>query len=74
MNLPSLASGWSWLAALATRRASRRVEPDPADLGTAFGLDMSLAPPRDSDFECLDPRDTAPAPLHWMSLIAVRRR
>ncbi|MEO8079506.1 MAG: hypothetical protein ABI641_03185 [Caldimonas sp.] len=30
--------GTRWLAAL-TSRQKRRVDPDPADMGTAFGLD-----------------------------------
>lgn len=70
----NLASGWSWLASLATRRAPRQVEPEAADYGTAFGLDMSLSPPHDSEFDALSPGATAPAPLQWMSRITHRGR
>lgn len=69
----NLASGWSWLASLATRRASHKAEPEAADYGTAFGLDMSLSPPRDSEFDRFEAGATAPAPLSWMSRIAPRR-
>ncbi len=34
-----LISAVAWLAALASRRPPRRAEPDPAEMGTAFGLD-----------------------------------
>jgi hypothetical protein len=72
-DMMNLASGWSWLASLATRRAPRQVEPEAADYGTAFGLDMSLSP-HDSEFDALSPGATAPAPLQWMSRITHRGR
>jgi hypothetical protein len=70
----NLASGWSWLASLATRRAPRQVEPEAADYGTAFGLDMSLSPSRDTELDAWEQGVTAPAPLHWMSRITSRGR
>ena len=36
---------FSWLAALRGRRAPRSTETDPADMGTAFGLDASFESP-----------------------------
>lgn len=35
----SWTAGARWLKALTARRAERRRGPDPADMGTAFGLD-----------------------------------
>ncbi|MEO8151782.1 MAG: hypothetical protein ABI605_01845 [Rhizobacter sp.] len=41
----NLLPGLTWLTAMATRRAPQGDdEPDPADMGTAFGLDASMAP------------------------------
>ncbi len=39
-----LSTAWATLAALWPRRGSprRRAEPDPADMGTAFGLDSTI--------------------------------
>ena len=38
-------TGLSWLSALKAGRAERHpAEPDPADMGTAFGLDASFGP------------------------------
>ena len=33
-----------WLTSLGLRRAAPAAEPDFADMGTAFGLDASMAP------------------------------
>ena len=35
----NLFAGARWLLTLGSRRASRRLGSDPADMGTAFGLD-----------------------------------
>lgn len=70
----NLASGWSWLASLTLRRSPRQVEPEAADYGTAFGLEMSLSPPRDTELDAFERGATAPAPLQWMSRITTRRR
>ena len=35
----NLVAGARWLLSLTSRRASRRHHSDPADMGTAFGLD-----------------------------------
>ena len=35
----NLIAGARWLLALTSRRAARRRGSDPADMGTAFGLD-----------------------------------
>ncbi|MEO5882328.1 MAG: hypothetical protein ABIQ06_07915 [Caldimonas sp.] len=37
----NLIAGARWLLTLGTRRASRRHGSDPADMGTAFGLDAT---------------------------------
>jgi hypothetical protein len=37
----NLFAGARWLLSLGSRRASRRRGSDPADMGTAFGLDAS---------------------------------
>ena len=37
----NLFAGARWLLTLGSRRASRRRGSDPADMGTAFGLDAS---------------------------------
>lgn len=70
----NLASGWSWLTSLTVRRAPRQVEPEAADHGTAFGLDMSLAPPRDTELDAYEHGASAPAPLQWMRRITTRSR
>lgn len=51
----------------------RRSEPtaaseDAADLGTAFGLDLSLAPPREAE------PDAAPEPGWLQRVVAPRKR
>lgn len=33
-----------WMRSDATQRDQRSAEPDPGDMGTAFGLDASLGP------------------------------
>jgi hypothetical protein len=39
----NLFSGLNWLTSMAPRRATVRDDaPDPADMGTAFGLDASM--------------------------------
>ena len=40
----NMRSSLTWLTQLALRRAERSAAPDPADMGTAFGLDFSLDP------------------------------
>ena len=47
----NLLAGARWLLALASRRASRSAAGDPADMGTAFGLDAitSIEPQLDSE-------------------------
>jgi hypothetical protein len=47
-------TGFSWLAALKPSLASASGDADPADMGTAFGLDAS--------FDALGPDDAAVAP------------
>ena len=37
----NLFAGARWLMSLTSRRASRRHGSDPADMGTAFGLDAT---------------------------------
>jgi hypothetical protein len=50
--------------ALPLHRLSRgQAAPDPADLGTAFGLDMSMQPGPDASFE-----DTVPSWLERLGL------
>ena len=39
----NLMSGLAWFAALRRHRPERRETPDLADMGTAFGLDASMA-------------------------------
>jgi hypothetical protein len=36
---------WMWTRTAALRRGAAAPEPDPGDMGTAFGLDASLGPP-----------------------------
>lgn len=36
---------WMWMTSEAMRHDDRAPEPDPGDMGTAFGLDASLASP-----------------------------
>jgi hypothetical protein len=40
----NMRSSLTWLTQLASRRVDRSTDPDPADMGTAFGLDYSLDP------------------------------
>ncbi len=55
-------TGLSWLAALRARRSERRAdEVDPADMGTAFGLDASFGPPgEDLPAAAIAPRASLP--------------
>ena len=41
----NLIPGLAWFAALRWHRPERRQTPDLADMGTAFGLDASMAMP-----------------------------
>jgi hypothetical protein len=43
-------SSLAWLAALAARRERGFAQTDRGDMGTAFGLDASIAPGGDSAF------------------------
>lgn len=57
----------SWWSSLAQRHGAPAPDTDYADMGTAFGLDASLAPPptaaddRDEDEERTPPDDARPA-------------
>ena len=57
----NLFAGARWLMSLTSRRARRRHGSDPADMGTAFGLDATtiLEPESLGDAE---QRDAAPKP------------
>lgn len=56
-----------WFAAWRTREPA--ASPlDPADCGTAFGLDLSIPD------ELAPPRPTAPVPQGWRARWASRRR
>ena len=59
-----LFAGARWLMSLTSRRASRRHGSDPADMGTAFGLDAitTLEPESPGDAE---QRDAAPKPTRF---------
>jgi hypothetical protein len=53
----NLLPGLNWLTAMTARRVSAQANehaPDPADMGTAFGLDASMAP---------EPEETPRAPV-----------
>lgn len=63
MNLANLASGW--LAALKPRRVAS-AEPEAAELGTAFGLDMSLTPMGDTEFDRYAAQPVDPTPKSWL--------
>lgn len=56
------ANGLTWLSALKARRASRHVRgPDPAEMGTAFGLDASFGPVESTPLRAtLPPHATQP--------------
>jgi hypothetical protein len=56
-----------WYAAWRSRPVAP-AHPDPADCGTAFGLDLSI--PGDET----PPRAAAPAPTGWRARWAWRRR
>lgn len=45
-------------------------DPEPADFGTAFGLDMSLLPP---DATAAEPEPDA-APTAWLQRLGLPRR
>lgn len=48
----NLLPGLTWLTSMASRRSAADDDtPDPADMGTAFGLDASMEP---------EPRETPP--------------
>ena len=46
-SLPSWLSWSSWFSNRSLRAAQRQKSRDFADYGTAFGLDMSMEPPKD---------------------------
>ena len=58
----NLFAGARWLLTLGSRRANRRHGSDPADMGTAFGLDASF---RDELDARLEPKPLTAAP--WLS-------
>jgi hypothetical protein len=47
----NLIPGFNWLSVMAQRHRQKTVPaaPDPADMGTAFGLDASMAPSLQKD-------------------------
>lgn len=50
----NLLPGLTWLTSMASRRSAADDDtPDPADMGTAFGLDASMEP---------EPAETSPKP------------
>ncbi len=65
MNKPAHPHRWftGW------RAAPRPVEDDPADLGTAFGLDLSMLPPAAEP----PPEATRPA-QGWVQRMTARRK
>ena len=66
MNKPAVPSRWS----LPWRRVEARVANDPADQGTAFGLELSLEAERSAR-----PAPAAPAAkAGWMHRLSLRRR
>ncbi len=52
----------AWWASLGIGGTPDTAETDYADLGTAFGLDASMAPPPDDDGRAV--ADTPAAPAH----------
>ncbi len=60
----NLLAGARWLLALTSRRATRHRASDPADMGTAFGLDAitTLEPPSLDD---APERDAAAKPTRF---------
>lgn len=66
-----LLSTAAWFAALKAWRAPRRAGPDPADMGTAFGLDSITI----IDFDPSDLQsETAAAAPRWQRRLARRSR
>ncbi len=58
-------TGLSWLAGLKAAPAEQRSdEPDPADMGTAFGLDASFGPVGDAPLPGFG-RGASEAPPPW---------
>ncbi len=57
----NLFAGARWLMSLVSRRASRRQGSDPADMGTAFGLDAITTLEPETAREAQE-REAAPAP------------
>lgn len=67
-----------WYAPWRQSRAVRSSEPaDPADLGTAFGLDLSMTPPdggAESPAPAQSPHPAPAARPGWVLRLAARRR
>ena len=59
----------SSLARWLQRSASDAPEPEPTDLGTAFGLDLSLLPPDEALSE-----PSADAPNGWLQRLGLPAR
>ena len=51
------------------RAAPRALEDDPADLGTAFGLDLSMQSPEEAP-----PPNESRAPQGWVQRMTTRRK
>jgi hypothetical protein len=60
----NLVAGVRWLLSLTSRRASGRHGSDPADMGTAFGLDAITTLEPESPGE-VQQREAAPAPSRF---------
>ena len=59
---------WVWTTTDTLRRKEAEVSVDPGDMGTAFGLDASLAPPPE------DPADAAVPESGWQQRLDKRPR
>ena len=56
----SKSTGASWISRLTSRRAVTRRAPEPADLGTAFGMEVWLDSPAGTQAAAPAPKPSAP--------------
>lgn len=70
----NLLSGLNWLTSRASRRAAAHDNGiDPADMGTAFGLDASMGPETPAPARSAAPKQSGGDAAHSLSDRLVRR-
>ena len=69
-----LLSDTAWIAAFRAWRGQRRLQHDPAEMGTAFGLDSITVIDFDHSTSAVEKAGAAPAASDWHRRVARRSR